>query len=46
MYNAGTNEKSPRAKKYQMGLNQNWDWVSPKYYNWDLFQKSLSKIMF
>ena len=19
-----------------MGLNQNWDWVSPKYPNWDL----------
>ena len=40
MYNVGTDEKSSRVKNYQMGLNHNWYWVSPKYPNWGLFPKA------
>ena len=44
MYNLGIDETSSRVKNYQMGLNQNWDWVSPKYLNWDLFPQLFSNI--
>ena len=45
IYNVGTDEKISSDKNYQMGLNQNWDSVFPKYPNWDIFPYSLSKIM-
>ena len=46
MYNVGNNKKSSRAKKYQIGLNHNSDWVSLKYPNWDQLPHSISNIMF
>ena len=44
MYNLGIDKTSSRAKKYQMGLNHNWDWVSPKYPNSDLFPQWFANI--
>ena len=46
IYNVGTNKQSSRAKDYQMGIYNNWDWVSPKYTNWDILTHTPSKIMF
>ena len=44
MYNVCTGEKSWRFKNYQMGLNNNWKWASPKYPNWYLFPYTISII--
>ena len=41
MYNVVTDEQISRSKNYQTGINHNWDWVSPKYTNWDLLPNLL-----